>query len=310
MPTFGFRIKFILPEDKRINCSQNSIKIELPSKHKIQLSAYQSNIAIKNSKNLILKGSGFKTKEEARNIGEKLKNSIMLTSAILQIGIDVGKDKTNFSISKFLKNKAMKSGFRFIEDIHGLHVYQEGTPIQWVSSELTNTIIISNDKFINALQDAFNLVPDKLEEKRYLSLELYSASHFESSLRAKFLILVSVVECLAARDEKSGDVIAFIEELINYTKTNYKESGKEKSNLISRLGNLKRNSISVSCNKLVEYYLGEESMKYFSYCYDIRSKILHDGNPPASTDLGVELPKLDKLASRLIFKIISKQGDE
>ncbi|MGB3478752.1 MAG: hypothetical protein WBB67_06295 [bacterium] len=302
MPTFGFRIRFILPENKRINCSQNSIEIELPSKHKIQLSAYQSNIAIKDSKNLILKGSGLKTKEEARNIGEKLKNSIMLTSAILQIGVDIGEDKADFTIGRFLKEKAEKSGIRLMEDIHGMCVSPEDMPVQWVLSELNATISTSYDKFVKTLTESIILVPEKFDERQYLSLELYNASYFESSLPAQFLTLVSAVECLAKREQKETDVINHIEKLISYTRDSY--TGPEKENLISRLGGLKKDSISSSCNKIVKHYLGRESMEYFCYCYGIRSKILHEGIPPTGIELGADAAKLNKLVSQLILKII------
>ena len=296
MLTYGFRIRFILSKDKSIEFSKDKTEIQLPSRHKIIF-----------FDNLIIKGSGFKSEEESRSIGEKIKTAILLASAKLRIGIDVGKDKTNFYLGKIVKEKAKESGYCLIEDIHGLCVYPEDMPIKFVSGGVSVNIGTPDSMFIKEMINAFSLINDNFQEKQHLSLELYNLSHFESSLRTQLLILVSAVECLVNRGPKSNDIINYINELIECTKKNYE--GSEKDGLVSRLGELKRDSISESCNKLVEDYLGKESMKFLNKCYEIRSKISHEGKIPKEVDLGIDVPELDKLVSQLITKIIENQGD-
>ena len=51
-------------------------------------------------------------------------------------------------------------------------------------------------------------------------------------------------------------------------------SDEEKDSLISGLGNLKRESISTACRRIVAESVGEEAAQYFSDCYAVRSELL------------------------------------
>ena len=65
------------------------------------------------------------------------------------------------------------------------------------------------------------------------AFDLYGLSHFQSSLTARFISLLSAIECLSVRESCSQAIIDFIDELIKHTRDNYKGNNKQNIKLIS-----------------------------------------------------------------------------
>lgn len=261
-----------------------------------------SKISIADSRELIIRGSGFPSKGEAYSCGRKTQNSLMLCSARLRMGIDVGKDKARSGVGKVVKERAREMGVLLLDDVHGLCVFPEDMPVQFVSVSGSLVVGPSAAIFIEEFGKAYKMSPE-FADKQSLAFELYSAAQFESSLRARFLTLVIAVECLASQEEQPQHVLDHLKELIRLTKGSFQ--GPEKKDIVNGLGRLKSESISKSCRKLVDQYLGPEAAKLFKYCYEARSKIVHDGASPEDFDLGSYAPKLDELVSRLLIAVVA-----
>ena len=82
------------------------------------------------------------------------------------------------------------------------------------------------------------------------------------------------------------------------------EKGERKS-LQDALGNLKQVSIGSTCRALVKTHCGAPAAKYFTRAYDIRSQLVHQGEPPSGTDLAAELWTLNQLVSQLILRHVA-----
>ena len=82
------------------------------------------------------------------------------------------------------------------------------------------------------------------------------------------------------------------------------EEGVQKA-LTRGLGNLKQESIGSACRALVRTHCGEPAANDFRRLYDIRSTLLHDGEPPSGTRLDVELCVLDPLVRLLIARHVA-----
>jgi hypothetical protein len=220
------------------------------------------------------------------------------------MGIDVGKDKSASVIGRSLREGAKYEGVLLLDDIHGLCVFPEDLPVRFVSISASVEIGQSAGKFVEEFLKAYELSPE-FSSKQSLALELYSLSHFESSLRARFLTLISSVECLSSPEQKGESVIAHLDNLIDMTKQSLQ--CPETDSIISQLGDLKKESISSSCRKLIARYLGQDAAKLFNNCYDIRSKLVHKGDAPEGINLGVYTPQLDELVSQLIVAAVTNR---
>lgn len=302
MPEYGFRVRFLLEEGYVIGHDGDSLDIPLPSGQKKVILRPVSGAKIRESSNLTLRANGFSSADEAHAYGQRIKNALKLCGLLIHVGIDVGKDTATSGAGKMVKDTMKAAGIKLLDDVHGLIVYPEDLPIRFASIRGELTVEKSSTTFIEALTKAYEIV-FTLTDKQSLALELYNISRFESLHRARFLTLVTAVECLGSRAKQPEHIISYIDVLIEQTKGSLLDT--EREHLVPRLRELKTESISRSCRNLVNEYLGQEAMKFFSTCYNIRSKLVHEGSTPKDTRLARDVLKLDELVSQLLLATIT-----
>lgn len=297
MLTYGFRARFRLPSDTVIQEDSKEIELMcLPDGRALMLHTI-SLIKIADTHDLSVRASGFRSEQEANMYGQRTKTALMICGVYCGMGIDVGKDKATSGVGKKVKESGKEAGILLLNDVHGLSVFPEELPVRFVSVSARAVIGGSTEKFKREFCRAFESAWD-LSSKQMLSLELYAASKFEVSLRARFLTLISAVEALVESQSEKPEIVGLLNCLIKIANNQLIEP--DRGLLTSRLGDLKSKSISGLCKEFVEGYIGEEKAKLFSSAYGIRSKILHKGDVPAGIDLGSLCQKVDKLVSELI----------
>jgi hypothetical protein len=122
-----------------------------------------------------------------------------------------------------------------------------------------------------------------ISKRERVSFDLYNAAHFEKSERARFLTLVIAVEALLEPESRSLVAREHVTELIQITKNSQSLSNTERNSLIGSLNWLRNESIRGTARKLVEKRLGKREYMdlpapmFFLKCYDLRSKIVHNG---------------------------------
>lgn len=300
---FAFRIRFHLSDGDAVNIETEKFEIH-PSGSAPHLILHSlDSEKISTARRFSISCSGLDSQETASDIGMRVKHALLIAGAQLKMGVDVGKDIATSGVGKFLRDQAMEHGVQSLNDIHGLLVFPDDMPVNFIRVFSVKVIVgRPPEKFTEALIHGYELAPS-LDQKIILALEMYSASHFESSLRARFLTLVTAVEVLADQEELDEEVRLHIENLIEETKRSNIPFGR-KELLSSRLGQLKKESINSACKGLVTKYLDDESASQFTNYYSIRGKILHNGVVPKGVNLGSEVPKLDKMISQLLLAII------
>lgn len=335
MSTYGFRVQFHLPIGTDLDSQQNAFEIILPEGHRVILkSAFETDTdSLQNINKLVIAGSGFSTKEEAFTYGRKVKNALILCGSTLKMGIDAGKDNLISGAGLSIREKAEISGIRLLNEIHGLSVFPEDMRICPISVSADLTVGKPVEIFISKFVDAYQVNP-KFNEKQLLAFELYTLSHFESSLRARFLTLISVIECLVVHESRPEGIIKYLSSLINLTKATLDDKNSivtvlnntkdtlnskdavvyletiielterqtsEVETLVGGLSNLQKESITNSCKNLVKQYLGEEKAKFFKKCYKIRGALTHSGNIPKDIDFDKCFRDLDEIVSKVLF---------
>jgi len=299
MATFGFRLQFWTSRAQLIETKNEAIVLKLRETEKtiklFPVSKDSNNICY----NLIIQGSRYVSEDEASKEGERIKNCILLSGLTLRMGFDIGKDKPILQFAKPLKDEYKdKFGVQIIDDVHGLIVYSEDMPVTTISANINALVSVPINNFINVFIEYYK--NDYIISERYsLALELYNMSHFDKSLRGRFLTLVTVIESLSVREERSEASMKHLEELIGITKESDLETN-DKESLIKGLDDLRKESISRSCRKLVKRHLGQEGVKQFQRYYDVRGRILHNGAPPDEVNLDIETQNLDIFVSDLL----------
>ena len=217
MPTakYRFRLRFFVHAAGVIKHNQRIFEFNLPNGTQATLSSLNSEEISKGTE-FVLSAGGFPDEKEALNIGNYLKTALLICGAKLKIGIDAGKDKSSSQLGDHVKDTIFEAqGVKIIDNVHGVSAYSEEYPVQTFSiSGLGLVNPHSVEDFVYVLISQY--AKPTLSEKEVLALELYGASHFEKSARARFLTLVLAVEALLqpkARDQQSKILVdSFIQQ--------------------------------------------------------------------------------------------------
>jgi hypothetical protein len=307
MNTFRYRIKFLVHFPGKIRDDEIKIAYKLSNNTSLSLSSYNGE-KITESTTFVISGGGFSSEEEAFDQGRKIKKSLLISGPILGIGIDAGKDQCGSSMSTGMKNSMFeKTGVKIIEDVHGLSVYSEEYPTQVLSFSGSGVVQSwTANQFIETIECISNNLLE-LTDKEILCLELYGASHFESSVRASFLTLVLAIESLLEPAKRSEETIKHVDLLIKLTNDYCSLSSAEKSSINGSLQWLYQDSISKSLKKLALKYLqhkeysGLSSQKFISKCYELRSNLVHSGKlKDEKVNLSVYTSQLNVFLSDLL----------
>ena len=282
---------------------------DLDNKYHVCLKSLEDK-PIKESKELTLSSKGFGSEEEAWDIGKKVKDSLLVACMKLRIGVDAGKDKPKSSLSIAIKEKIHdEHKVKIIDNVHGLTVYDEVNPVKtFTVSGIGLVSPATSELFGDEIKTPFisNII---LSNKETLALELYGASHYEKSDRARFLTLILALESLLEPKERDEKTIKHVEALIEKTNSATIPENEKKS-ILGSLKWLYTESISQSIKRIVNIFLGEKeyagmsSVKFVTHCYKMRSKLVHEGKTPDAIHLGALAAQLNVLISDLLQRKI------
>ena len=301
---FYVRIRFNLLFDYYFNCTECSYTIfEQDGKQCILKS--EGNLPINKSAKLTIHYGAVDDYDEASACGEALLQVLKLYLAKRRIPVkishevglvdSIGKNIASGGMSEY-EMKIVYNLFSkpIINDSLGLTVVEVATNINDIiicSAEANLTVTIP--------EPYFNLENKYYDDSSIIAISLVSSAvyFYSKDLRVSFLLYISAVEALIKeREEEDDTYIKEIEYLQNQT-TNVK--------LKTALGNLKNKSIGQKTRELISrlcpdlQYDSYSAVTFWNKCYDLRSKILHNG----SIELNV-LQERHQLLHNLVIDIL------
>jgi len=307
--SFSYRIQIKFPDDTRLECENSTYKIDGNGNFRpIRVDAFKQDNSISESSELVFKSDGFDNQKEAENEGDKVLNTLIRTFIHLKKGIDFGARGPSFHITPeglkhFQKQFEVE---RMLEGGLGLKVYKTLPPPRFAQLNVSPTVFTP----INKLEQTFEKAETKFKElnqKEFLSAQLFNSSYFEEIPESRFLLLVMAIEVLIECQPRSKNVEELIDELSELTKTNEKIDSSDKQSILGSLSWLKSDSIGQAGRKLAKKKLSDKKYnemsadKFFTYIYGIRSNLVHGNKDlPTSKDLGSLSPELEKFVSDLL----------
>lgn len=312
MSDYTFRFPFRLPKSRSISILDHSIKLSVQD-YSGELYG-EPEKAIKDSKTFLVTGSNFRSKEEAFEAGNKLRDALTLVFAHCKIGADFGDDSLRGGFSQFLKDKLQdEQNQRILNEVNGLLVYETNPePLLAKIGSATAGLVTSDEKFLDIFKN-ISKASYSLSERERISYTLFSDSFFTSNGYARFLFLVMAVEILIDFQPKSVEAINLVESFISAVQNSSGIDGTEKDSLIGALRYLRNESIRQGACRLInrtlndQEYGGIRASKFFLKCYDLRSSIVHGGQSfPSERDVDREAGRLEVLVANLISAYISR----
>jgi hypothetical protein len=308
--TYGARIRFFLDPSERLNHEAESFEIQLDGVS-WRLAPFGNSPEnehprkLNEADHLVLTARGFSSEESAQEHGSRAKAALSLCGAILRIGIDVGRDSSDFVPTDYWKEQVRQNtGKQLHNDLHGLTIYPEQPPAILVHGSVTPTVARCFERFEKSLVRAHTTAAQT--PRLQLALELYARSHFETSVRTRFLSLINAVEAVSVQQERSKEAGALVDELAKLVQ-GAEVALDDREAMLGTIARMKVESIGQACRRVVKCRVGgatygkKEAAQFFRRCYDIRSDLLHEGDVPDSNHvLRGLLGELDRLVADLL----------
>ena len=286
--TYSFRIRFNRSQIKTIQLETSKLPIPVVDERlSIALLAQKEDMTFLESEQLALMGSGYDSDDEAELAGRQFQNVLMVALARVRIGADFGyRAAKSIVTNQGLKWLEEKLGQKVLHDNHGLMVFSSNPKPRFASFNAKATIGVSPDAFLNAIEQTIAIQP-QISDKELLAYTLFNASFFQPTADSRFLLLVMAVEALLEPANRSKVTQEHISSLIKQTK-NSALILDERNSILGSLRWLYRESINQAGKRLsserlgVRTYGNKIAADFFSYCYQLRSNLVH-GNQPVPT---------------------------
>ena len=259
---------------------------------------------------LALESGTFDSVEAAEAAGEKALAGLLLASVRQGFGLMIRARIPGGMITNYGKN--MLAGGRFdrvYDDSYGLTVFEDTGRTGF--AELSEARFLSNDpaeRFVDTWSSAVTNAA-RWDERILVSYDLYASSRFESSSRARFLLLIMAIEALVEQPDRSESELALITRLLE-TITEAHLPKEQSAALLSGVGKLKRVSISYACRTYLAWSIAAKAVTdpgaadHFTMCYQIRGRIIHGGDTPSASLLTDHSNRIEKTVRELLMASI------
>jgi hypothetical protein len=237
---------------------------------------------------------------EAQLRGARLRLAVRLAAAKLRVGVDTGDDRCIGRPGRVLQDMAAEEGVSLLPAVHGLTVFDATRPVAFLAACGTPVVSRPAPPFMRAVAEVYAHA-STVSPKQNVALDVYNSSRFENSVRARFLSLTTVVECLVEQGERSAEARALLDTFMQQV-VESGLSGEERERLKNALRMLQRESIRKACKDIVTDLCGPDAARFFAECYGARSDLVHDGT--TSLNIEDEVERLDVLVSSLLLRDI------
>jgi hypothetical protein len=284
-------MRFKLPQRLRIGIETDKWPLTPENTQpEISLRSKNQGTAISESIDLVFRGDGYASEEASHVAAEDLRDAITMAFARLRIGADFGDraPKGMFTEAGLQYLQQDSSHQRVLNDVHGLMVFETDPPARFANVQADYVLTKGKDKFFEAVRLAYNL-RERVPYEYRLAFDLFSASFFEPSADARLLMLMMGVETLLMPELRSAASQKHVQKLICRTKLALHLPREERESLLGSLQWLLKDSISQAGRKLAlrlgdKKYLNLSPPKFFTHCYNLRSKLAHGYVPRPSRE--------------------------
>jgi hypothetical protein len=298
MDTYRFRLAVNLPDSQYVESDSPEIRIDSAILGRQLILRILGHRTKELPNKLVLLADGFDSAAQAAACAHQATSHLKVAFALEHMGLEIASDE------QIYHGPNHPSGCITSSNLRGLVVYPSSTEFSGVGVEITGRSGTNIETFTRALSKAFNCPPPS--GSLLTALDLYMDVPFQATLRARYFQLVTVVECLSQQERLPSPV----PELYKRCKTLANELLPPEllPDWLSRLGQLKKESISASCVRLIKTSVGEDAATEFRHVYGMRSTLLHGGDD-ADGDLRNLYNALDSICLRLIVNLLFPQRD-
>ena len=305
---YGFRVRFILAPGRRIDCQDKALTLETTEGHRFQIEAVEGGPVGKTA-NLSILSRGYDDAESATAVGQRVKDTLLLASAAIHLGADMGREKALCWINPDIIDMMRKEHkVEHLNDIHGLTVFSTNLPICiGFSSGASLTVHMRSDQLQQSFSQNYAFA-DCVTERQKLAAELINLIHFEHSQRARFLMLITALEVLVKPKEHPPEY-----QVARCRLRNLAGSVTEDQSILQYLkdglGMMKRQSLTKACKDMVARCIDDSAASEVPQLYDLRSRIIHRGAGISADEVRKHSTKLLEMVTSTLLADVRRSAD-
>lgn len=309
MAPFGYRVRAeIIKGNLPVTDPDNPPIIGLSTIRNVKLTIEQRESSPRD--HVILRETGFETEELASQSAIAAKSALRAAAVGAYVSMLLGNDKSTTYFAPIVVDRWRDEHHVDLRgDVHGIDVFDEGgLPISYGDIQMNGYAVGTISRFIENLESRINSPPIfAVGSRDELASEIYLLAAFETSDRARFIGNITALEVLAERTPRPKLAIDFVEECIS----RLKDTGLEESlsmSLRNGLSQLRIESISSAVRSLVvgvdfsEVDLGGRTpIEQLTFCYQVRSGLVHNGTVDDEINLSVENNRLRLMVRTILL---------
>lgn len=305
--TYSFRIRFFRSPTDTVQTDANEIVLtDEFGPSSLRLYNPEPDGTILTATQLALTGDGYLSEDEAQRAGGRYQSALTVALARHRVGADFGlRTPKGFITDHGLAMFQQQLGQRVLNSVHGLMVYATEPKPKFAWTNATPLRGVNPEQFRKAFADAVAANSD-LSERETVAFSLFNASFFRQSADSRFLLLMMAIEALLDLRPRSSAARAHVDSLIVQTEAAALPPN-ERASMLGALRWLANESISQAGRNLSVERLGERvymelpSHKFFTYCYGLRSALVHGRNPyPAFDEVANTVGQLEVFVADLL----------
>jgi hypothetical protein len=306
--TYSFRVRLYRSPTDTIQTEANEIVLTVGEEtvRRLRLHNPESAGTILNSTQLVLTGDGYDTEAEALAAGERYQSALAVALARHRVGADFGlRAPKGFFTEAGLAMLQQQCGQPVLNSVHGLMAFKTEPKPRFAFVDAKPLRGVNQGMFEQAFSAAVAARPN-LTHREKLAYSLFNASFFRESADSRFLLLMMAVEALLEPVLRSDAERAHVEWLIQSTR-DATLPAEARNSMVGALRWLLNESISQAGRRLSADRLGNQNYmnmpasKFFSYCYGLRSSLVHGSTPyPAFDAVSAAAGQLEVFVSDLL----------
>ncbi len=262
---------------------------------------------------LIFESSGFKTEEEGRIFGEKLRQALHMAGVCCRVGLDArnyGDNQKLSDVNPEIISAIYGESCNVLPDVHGITVFRDDNdfipPIQGCANLKGGR---NADIFTQVLQEIFSKNSENVSgsESIQMAIRVLNLADASSDSIAKLVLSVSTVEGLAKEPKWTTEQTNRIDWIVESIENGHEDiEGAEM--VISAIKEIRsRVSVGRRVKHLWNHHNLSELLPEWDKIYKKRSRLFHrdsKGNAPAGNLEDSELCALSEDAFKLCTTII------
>jgi len=292
MPSYCFRIRFVLGLHVRIQTTATELLLrsgESDGEHVVIRPRNQEE-KLGEAVDLVVRGGTYETAEQAEEAATRWEARLRVAFAELRIGADFGRRAPTGGFTPYGLKMFESSGQRPLNDAHGIMVFECEPPPVFVAMGVEGRVGKPGKELLQRVAAAANAGVVETSERNELAFDLYSASFFQPSPDARFLMLMMALETLIEQEPRGQEAAAHVAQLVKATENAEDLSAEERESLLGALRMLRQESVGAAGGRLAaslgeRTYMEEPAARFFRRCYEIRGALVHGHYPRPDRDV-------------------------